>query len=79
MNSLETINLPDEEKYKIKPFIGLGTKSLSKVLMEPFVLDEHFIGILARLEKTYSVVESADAKPQIDSVVNELTETIKQI
>ena len=51
--------LREEEKNKLNVMLTSGKKTLSKVLMESFVLDENFLEVITKLEKTYSVVESA--------------------
>ena len=66
-----------EDKAKILDLLASGKKSLSEVLMETFVLDENFVDIISKLEKTYSVVESAKTNTQSDVVNDEMIGLIK--
>ncbi|RDH81258.1 MAG: hypothetical protein DIZ80_14225 [endosymbiont of Galathealinum brachiosum] len=59
--------LDEVEKKKLNSMLASGKKSLSKVLMESFVLDENFVEVISKLEKTYSVVDSTDNKTQTQS------------
>jgi len=52
--------LREEEKNELNVLLTSGKTTLSKVLMESFVLDENFLEVITKLEKTYSVVESAN-------------------
>ena len=66
-----------EDKARILDMLASGKKNLSKVLMETFVLDENFVDIISKLEKTYSVVESAEKNTQSEFFSEEKIGIIK--
>jgi hypothetical protein len=66
-----------EDKTSILNMLASGKENLSKVLMETFFLDEHFVVIFSKLEKTYSVVESAKTNTQSEVVNDEKIGLIK--
>ncbi len=59
LDIIDDFELLESHKKKIHDLIDSGEKKLSKILKTTFMLDDKFMEIIAKLEKTYAVFEQA--------------------